>query len=141
MEVTMLEEFKKFAMRGNVVDLAVGVIIGAAFGKIVDSLVKDLVMPPIGLLLGRVDFANLFLLLKDGVPAGPYLTVEAAQKSGAVTLNYGIFINACISFAIVAFAVFLLIRTINRLQRAPEEAPPTPEEVVLLREIRDSLRK
>jgi large conductance mechanosensitive channel len=141
MEVTMLEEFKKFAMRGNVVDLAVGVIIGAAFGKIVDSLVKDLVMPPIGLLLGRVDFANLFLLLKDGVPAGPYLTVEAAQKSGAVTLNYGIFINACISFAIVAFAVFLLIRTINRLQRAPDEAPPTPEEVVLLREIRDSLRK
>jgi large conductance mechanosensitive channel len=138
----MLEEFKKFAMRGNVVDLAVGVIIGAAFGKIVDSLVKDLVMPPIGLLLGRVDFANLFLLLKDGVPAGPYLTVEAAQKAGAVTLNYGIFINACISFAIVAFAVFLLIRTINRLQRAaPEEAPPTPEEVVLLREIRDSLRK
>ena len=138
----MLEEFKKFAMRGNVVDLAVGVIIGAAFGKIVDSLVKDLVMPPIGLLLGRVDFANLFLLLKDGVPAGPYLTVEAAQKAGAVTLNYGIFINACISFAIVAFAVFLLIRTINRLQRAaPEEAPPTPEEVVLLREIRDSLKK
>src|SRR3954471_3661809 len=120
-EVTMIEEFKKFVMRGNVVDLAVGVIIGAAFGKIVDSLVKDLVMPPIGLLLGRVDFANLFLLLKDGVPAGPYLTVEAAQKSGAVTLNYGIFINACISFAIVAFAVFLLIRTINRLQRAPEE--------------------
>ena len=137
----MLEEFKKFAMRGNVVDLAVGVIIGAAFGKIVDSLVKDLIMPPIGLLLGRVDFANLFLLLKDGVPAGPYLTVEAAQKAGAVTLNYGIFINACITFAIVAFAVFLLIRTMNRLQRAPEEAPPTPEEVVLLREIRDSLRK
>ena len=138
----MLEEFKKFVMRGNVVDLAIGVIIGAAFGKIVDSLVKDLIMPPIGLLLGRVDFANLFLLLKDGMPAGPYLTVEAAQKAGAVTLNYGIFINACISFAIVAFAVFLLIRTINRMQRAaPEVAPPTPEEVVLLREIRDSLRK
>jgi large conductance mechanosensitive channel len=129
-------------MRGSVVDLAIGVIIGAAFGKIIDSLVKDLIMPPIGLLLGRVDFANLFVLLKDGMPAGPYLTVEAAQKAGAVTLNYGIFINACISFLIVAFAVFLLIRTINRLQEsAPAEAPPTPEEVVLLREIRDSLKK
>ena len=138
----MFEEFKKFAMRGSVVDLAIGVIIGAAFGKIIDSLVKDLIMPPIGLLLGRVDFANLFVLLKDGMPAGPYLTVEAAQKAGAVTLNYGIFINACISFLIVAFAVFLLIRTINRLQEsAPAEAPPTPEEVVLLREIRDSLKK
>ena len=138
----MLEEFKKFVMRGNVVDLAVGVIIGAAFGKIVDSLVKDLVMPPIGLLLGRVDFTNLFLLLKDGVPAGPYLTVEAAQKAGAVTLNYGIFINTCIGFLIVAFAVFLLIRMINRMQAAESAAaPPTPEEVVLLREIRDSLKK
>jgi large conductance mechanosensitive channel len=138
----MLREFKTFAMRGNVVDLAVGVIIGAAFGKIIDSLVKDLIMPPIGLLLGRVDFANLFLLLKDGVPAGPYLTVEAAQKAGAVTLNYGIFINTCIGFLIVAFAVFLLMRTINRMQAsAPADAPATPEEVVLLREIRDSLRK
>ena len=135
----MLEEFKKFAMRGNVVDLAVGVIIGAAFGKIVDSLVKDLIMPPIGLLLGKVDFANLFWVLKDGAPPGPYLTVEAAQKAGAVTLNYGVFINTCIGFVIVAFAVFLLIRAINRLQTA--EAPPTAEEVLLLREIRDSLKK
>ena len=138
----MLEEFKKFAMRGNVVDLAVGVIIGAAFGKIVDSLVKDLIMPPIGLLLGRVDFANLFLVMKDGMPAGPYLTLEAAQKAGAVTFNYGTFINTCISFLIVAFAVFLLIRTINRLQAAqPVEPAATPEEIVLLREIRDSVRK
>jgi large conductance mechanosensitive channel len=141
MELAMLEEFKKFALRGNVVDLAVGVIIGAAFGKIVDSLVKDLIMPPIGLLLGRVDFTNLFLLLKDGVPAGPYLTVESAQKAGAVTFNYGIFINICISFLIVAFAVFLLIRMINRMQAAEPAAAVTPEEVVLLREIRDSLKK
>ena len=135
----MLEEFKKFVMRGNVVDLAVGVIIGAAFGKIVDSLVKDLIMPPIGLLLGRVDFTNLFLVLKDGVPASPYLTVEAAQKAGAVTVNYGVFINTCIGFLIVAFAIFLLIRMINRMQAS--DPPPTPEEVVLLREIRDSLKK
>jgi len=138
----MLEEFKKFAMRGSVVDLAIGVIIGAAFGKIVDSLVKDLIMPPVGLLLGKVDFANLFWVLRDGAPPGPYLTVEAAQKAGAVTLNYGIFINTCIGFVIVAFAVFLLIRAINRLQAAETaEPPPTAEEVLLLREIRDSLKK
>ena len=138
----MLEEFKKFAMRGHVVDLAVGVIIGAAFGKIVDSLVKDLIMPPVGLLLGKVDFANLFWVLGDGAPPGPYLTVEAAQKAGAVTLNYGVFINTCIGFVIVAFAVFLLIRAINRLQAAETaEPPPTAEEVLLLREIRDSLKK
>jgi len=138
----MLEEFKKFAMRGSVVDLAVGVIIGAAFGKIVDSLVKDLIMPPVGLLLGKVDFANLFWVLRDGAPPGPYLTVEAAQKAGAVTLNYGVFINTCIGFVIVAFAVFLLIRAINRLQAAETaEPPPTAEEVLLLREIRDSLKK
>ena len=138
----MLEEFKKFAMRGNVVDLAVGVIIGAAFGKIVDSMVKDLIMPPVGLLLGKVDFANLFWVLRDGAPPGPYLTVEAAQKAGAVTLNYGVFINTCIGFVIVAFAVFLLIRAINRLQAAESaEPPPTAEEVLLLREIRDSLKK
>jgi len=138
----MLEEFKKFAMRGSVVDLAIGVIIGGAFGKIVDSLVKDLIMPPVGLLLGKVDFANLFWVLRDGAPPGPYLTVEAAQKAGAVTLNYGIFINTCIGFVIVAFAVFLLIRTINRMQAAETaEPPPTAEEVLLLREIRDSLKR
>ncbi|MCE9641380.1 MAG: large conductance mechanosensitive channel protein MscL [Betaproteobacteria bacterium] len=139
----MLDEFKKFAMRGNVVDMAVGVIIGAAFGKIVDSLVKDLIMPPIGLLLGKVDFTNQFFVLKDGATAGPYLSVEAAQKAGAVTFNYGLFINTCIGFVIVAFAVFLLIRAINRLQKeAPPAAPPaTPEDIVLLREIRDALRK
>ena len=141
----MFKEFKEFAMRGNVVDMAVGIIIGAAFGKIVDSLVKDLIMPPIGLLMGKVDFANLFVVLKEGAAAGPYLSVEAAQKAGAVTFNYGLFINTCITFLIVAFAVFLLIRAINKLKRAeeqkPVDPPPTPEEVVLLREIRDALKK
>ena len=139
----MLKEFREFAVRGNVVDMAVGIIIGAAFGKIVDSLVKDLIMPPIGLALGKVDFANLFLVMKHGAVPGPYPTVDAAQKAGAVTFNYGVFINTCISFVIVAFAVFLLVRAINRLKREEEQkpAPPTPEEVVLLREIRDSLKK
>lgn len=141
----MLEEFKKFAMRGNVVDLAVGVIIGAAFGKIVDSLVKDVIMPPIGLMLGKVDFANLFLVMREGAQAGPYATVEAAAKAGAVTLNYGTFFNTLISFIIVAWAVFLMIQAMNRLQKKQDEAPAapaaTPEDVLLLREIRDSLRK
>ena len=139
----MLEEFKKFAVRGSVVDMAVGIIIGAAFVKIVDSLVKDLIMPPVGLLLGKVDFSNLFLVLKQGAIAGPYLSLEAAQKAGAVTVNYGVFINTAISFVIVAFAVFLLIRAINRLKanEPPAEPPATPEEVMLLREIRDALKK
>ena len=139
----MLEEFKKFAMRGNVVDLAVGVIIGAAFGKIVDSLVKDVIMPPIGLLLGKVDFSNLFLVMRDGTQAGPYATIDAAAKAGAVTLNFGIFINTLISFVIVAWAVFLVIKAMNRLQKkeeAPAAAPPA-EDILLLREIRDSLKR
>ena len=141
----MLKEFKEFAVKGNVVDMAVGIIIGAAFGKIVDSLVKDVIMPPIGLLLGKVDFSNLFVVLKAGAQAGPYLSVDAAQKAGAVTFNYGLFINTTISFVIVAFAVFLLVRAINRLKREEEQKPaapaPTPEEIVLLREIRDTLKK
>ncbi len=142
----MLREFKEFAMRGNVVDMAVGIIIGAAFGKIVDSLVKDVIMPPIGLLLGNVDFSNLFLLLKNGTAGGPYPTVDVAQKAGAVTLNYGVFINNIITFVIVAFAVFLLVKSINRLRRPPEKKeeappPPPPEEVVLLRQIRDTLQQ
>ncbi len=140
----MLKEFKEFAMRGNVVDMAAGIIIGAAFGKIVESLVRDVIMPPIGLLLGKVDFSNLFIVMREGTAAGPYLTVDAAQKAGAVTFNYGMFINTCISFVIVAFAVFLLIRAINRLKRAEETpaAPPAPaEDIVLLREIRDALKK
>ena len=141
----MLKEFREFAMRGNVVDMAVGIIIGAAFGKIVDSLVKDLIMPPIGLLLGKVDFSNLFFVLRDGPTPPPYLSIDAAQKAGAVTFNYGLFINTLISFLIVAFAVFLLIRAINKLKRKEEEKPAAPasppEEVVLLREIRDALKK
>jgi large conductance mechanosensitive channel len=138
----MLKEFKEFAVRGNVVDMAVGIVIGAAFGKIVDSLVKDVIMPPIGLLLGKVDFANLFVVLREGTAAGPYLSVEAAQKAGAVTFNYGVFFNTVISFVIVAFAVFLLIRAINRLKAQEEKKPAaTPEEIVLLREIRDKLKR
>jgi large conductance mechanosensitive channel len=139
----MLKEFREFAVKGNVVDMAVGIIIGAAFGKIVDSLVKDLIMPPIGLVLGKVDFTNMFMVLKQGAAPGPYPTVEVAQKAGAVTLNYGVFINNIVSFVIVAFAVFLLVRAINRLRRKQEEqakeAPPPPEDVQLLREIRDAL--
>ena len=139
----MFKEFREFAVKGNVVDMAVGIIIGAAFGKIVDSLVKDLIMPPIGLALGKVDFANLFVVLKAGAQTGPYLSVEAAQKAGAVTFNYGLFINAIIAFMIVAFAVFLLIRGINRLKREEQAKPSAApaEEIVLLREIRDSLKK
>ena len=120
----MLKEFKEFVMRGNVVDMAVGIIIGAAFGTIIKSLVNDVIMPPIGLLLGNVDFANLFILLKAGSPAGPYALLADAQAAGAVTINYGVFVNAVVSFLIVAFVVFLLIRTINRMKRE-EEAPPT----------------
>ena len=120
----MLKEFKEFAMRGNVVDMAVGIIIGAAFGRIVSSLVADIVMPPIGLLLGNIDFANLFIVLKEGAKAvGPYASLSAAKAAGAVTINYGLFINTVITFLIVAFAVFLLVRNINRLKRE-EEAPP-----------------
>ena len=141
----MFKEFREFAVKGNVVDMAVGIIIGAAFGRIVDSLVKDVIMPPIGLALGQVDFSDLFVTLKDGNPAGPYLTVAAAQDAGAVTINYGLFVNNIISFLIVAFAVFLLVRAINRLRRQQEAAPaPAPlpkEEVVLLTEIRDALRR
>ena len=123
----MLKEFKEFAMRGNVVDMAVGIIIGGAFGTIVKSLVSDVLMPPIGLLLGNVNFSNMFLTLKGGDVAGPYATPEAAADAGAVTVNYGMFIDNIISFLIVAFAVFMLIRSINRLKKKEEEAPPPPD--------------
>lgn len=113
----LLREFKKFTMRGNAIDLAVGVIIGAAFGKIVDSLVQDLLMPPLGLLIGKVDLANFFVVLRDGSVASPYASLAAAQQAGAVTMNVGMFVNALISFVIVAFAVFVLIKTINELQQ------------------------
>ena len=121
----MMKEFKEFAMRGNVVDMAVGIIIGAAFGTIVKSLVSDVIMPPIGLLLGNVDFANLFVVLKEGATAGPYAALADAQAAGAVTLNFGVFINTIISFIIVAFAVFLVIRSINQMKKK-EEAPAEP---------------
>jgi len=123
----MLKEFKEFVMRGNVVDLAVGVIIGGAFGSIVSSLVADIIMPPIGLLLGNVDFSNLFILLKAGAEAaGPYATLADAQAAGAVTMNVGIFLNAVISFLIVALAVFMVVKAVNRMQKEEEEAPAAP---------------
>jgi large conductance mechanosensitive channel len=122
----MLKEFKEFAMRGNVVDMAVGIIIGAAFGTIVNSLVSDVIMPPIGLLLGRVDFANLFIVLRRGTVGGPYSSLAQARAAGAVTINYGVFINAVTSFIIVAFAVFLLVRSINRLKRQETPVPVAP---------------
>jgi large conductance mechanosensitive channel len=124
--VSMVKEFKEFAVKGNVVDMAVGIIIGGAFGTIVKSLVSDVIMPPIGMLLGDVDFSELFLVLKEGAAAGPYVTLAEAQKAGAVTMNYGLFVNSVISFLIVAFAVFMLIRSINKLKRKEEEAPVEP---------------
>ena len=123
----MLKEFKEFAMKGNVLDMAVGIIIGAAFGLIVTSLVNDVIMPPIGLLLGNVDFSNIFAVLKEGKTAGPYASVAAAKAAGAVTMNVGLFINTIINFLIVAFAIFLLIRSINRFKRQ-EEATPTSKD-------------
>jgi large conductance mechanosensitive channel len=133
----MFKEFREFAVRGNVIDMAVGIIIGAAFGTIVKSLVSDVIMPPIGLLLGNVDFTNFFITLSG--PAQP--TLEAAKKAGAVTLNYGAFINTVISFIIVAFCVFLLVKQMNRLKKKEEEKPAEPpKQEVLLEEIRDLLK-
>jgi len=133
----MFEEFKKFAMRGNVIDLAVGVVIGAAFTGIVTSMVNDIIMPPIGLALGGVDFANFFFVIKGT----PQETLAAAKAAKDVTINYGLFINAVINFLIVAAALFMLLRQINKLAPPPPVAPATPEDVLLLREIRDSLKK
>jgi large conductance mechanosensitive channel len=121
----MFKEFKDFAMRGNVVDMAVGIVIGAAFGKIVTSVVSDILMPPVGLLLGGVDFSNLYVVLKEGGKAGPYLALADAQAAGAVTLNYGLFVNQLISFTIVAFALFMVVKGMNSLKR---EAPAAPAE-------------
>jgi large conductance mechanosensitive channel len=136
----MFQEFKKFAMRGNVIDLAVGVVIGAAFGAIVASLVKDIIMPPVGWAMGGIDFSNFFITLKGPAAA----SLAEAQKAGAVTINYGVFINTLINFIVIALALFALIRGINRLQTQPLPAdatpPPPPEDVVLLREIRDLLK-
>jgi large conductance mechanosensitive channel len=127
----MFKEFKEFAMRGNVVDMAVGIIIGASFGGIISSLVADVIMPPIGLVLGNVDFANLFITLKEGAKvAGPYASLAAAKTAGAVTVNVGLFINTVISFLIVAFAMFLVIRGMNKMKKeapAPPAAPTTKD--------------
>ena len=121
----MLSEFKEFAVKGNVVDLAVGLIIGAEFGKIVNSLVADVIMPPIGLLIGNVDFKNLFLTLKEGATVpGPYATLVDAQKAGAVTMNIGLFVTTLITFSIVAFAVFMLVRAMNKL-KGPQPVKPS----------------
>jgi len=121
----MFKEFREFAMRGNLVDMAVGIVIGIAFGAVAKSLVSDVIMPPVGLALGNVDFANLFAVLKAGAMAGPYPSLAAAQEAGAVTINYGVLINTIINFLIVAFAMFLIIRGVNKAKRA-EEAPAAP---------------
>ena len=137
----MLKEFREFAVKGNAMDLAVGIIIGAAFGKIVSSLVADVIMPPIGLALGGVDFSNLFITLRGE----SYPTLAAAKAAGAATLNYGIFLQALVDFVIIAFAVFLIVKGLNNLQRQappkPAEPPAPPAEVVLLGEIRDLLKR
>src|SRR5262245_33703801 len=139
----MLKEFKEFAMKGNVLDMAVGIIIGAAFGAIITSLVADLLMRPIGLAMGGMDFSNMFATLRDGAKAaGPYASLAEAKAAGAVTLNYGVFVNAVVNFLIVAFSVFLLVKGVNSMRRAQAAAPPpgrTPDQG-LLGEIRDLLK-
>lgn len=139
----MMQEFREFAVKGNVIDLAVGVIIGAAFGKIVDSVVGDLIMPVIGSVVGKLDFSNLFILL-GSVPAGTGSSLDALKKAGVPVFAYGNFITVAVNFAILAFIIFLMIRQVNRLKRKNEAAPAAPaapaEDIVLLREIRDSLK-
>lgn len=143
--MSFMQEFKEFAVKGNVIDMAVGIIIGGAFGTIATTLVSEVIMPPIGILLGGVDLSNLFLTLKDGATAGPYASLAAAKDAGAVTMNIGTFLNSVISFLIVAMVVFILIKQINKLKReepTKEEAPAEPaEDILLLREIRDNLQK
>ena len=141
----MMQEFREFAVKGNVIDLAVGVIIGGAFGKIVDSVVGDLIMPVVGLVFGKLDFSSLFVVLGQ-VPAGTAMTLDAMKKAGVPVFAYGSFITVAVNFAILAFIIFMMVEQINRLKRsappAPApEAPPPPEDVLLLREIRDSLKK
>ena len=143
--MTIIKEFKEFAIKGNVIDLAVGVIIGGAFGKIVDSVVADLIMPVVGLVFGKLDFSNLFLVLGN-VPAGTAMTLDALRKAGAPVFAYGNFLTVAVNFIILAFIIFMMIKQINRLKReAPAPAPaapaPEPEDIVLLREIRDSLKR
>ncbi|MEO7392448.1 MAG: large conductance mechanosensitive channel protein MscL [Ramlibacter sp.] len=140
--MAMMQEFREFAIKGNVVDLAVGVIIGAAFGKIVDSIVGDLIMPIVSALFGKLDFSSLFVVLGQ-VPAGTAMTLDAMKKAGVPVLAYGNFITVAVNFLILAFIIFLMVRQINRLRREAAPAAPAPpsEDVVLLREIRDSLRR
>lgn len=140
----MLKEFRDFALKGNVVDMAVGIVIGAAFGAIVNSLVGDIIMPIVGLVTGGVDFSERFVVLKEGAPAAPYATVAAAKAAGAVTLNFGVFINLILNFVIVAFALFMVIKAMNTARRQKEAAPAPPaptKEEVLLTEIRDLLQR
>jgi large conductance mechanosensitive channel len=140
----MIQEFKAFAIKGNVMDLAVGVIIGAAFGKIVDSVVADLIMPVVGTIFGKLDFSSLFIVLGTP-PAGTALTLDALKKAAVPVFAYGNFITVAVNFAILAFIIFLMVKQVNRLKKAEPEAAPaalvTPEDIVLLREIRDSLKK
>ncbi len=140
----MLQEFKEFAIKGNAMDLAVGVIIGAAFGKIVDSIVKDLIMPLAGLVFGKLDFSNLFVVLGK-VPPDTTMTLDALKTAGVPVFAYGSFITVAVNFVILAFIIFMMVRQINRFKRAesaaPEVAPATPEDIALLREIRDSLKR
>lgn len=142
--MSFTSEFKEFAVKGNVVDLAVGVIIGGAFGKIVDSVVGDLIMPVVGKLFGSLNFSDMFIALKD-VPAGTAMTLDAVKKAGIPVFAYGNFLTVALNFLILAFIIFLMVKQINRLKKdappAPAAPPPTPEDIVLLREIRDSLKK
>jgi large conductance mechanosensitive channel len=138
----MLNEFKKFAMRGNVVDMAVGIIIGVAFGAIVSGFVDQIMMPLIGMVTGGTDFSNMFVLLREGVPPGPYRSLAAAKEAGAVVIGYGVFINAVVNFVIVAFALFLLVKAMNSMKTAEAPAPAAPtREEMLLTEIRDLLAR
>jgi len=134
----MLEEFKQFVLGGNMVDMAVGIVIGAAFGTIVGSLVEDILLPPIGLLLGGVDFSSIFTVLKDGATAAPYASLEAAKSAGAITINWGNFLNTIISFLIVAASIFAVIKLLNKIRSGQEEIPEPS--VALLGEIRDLLK-
>lgn len=139
----MLQEFKEFIVKGNAFDLAVGVIIGGAFGAMAGSFVSDVMMPPIGLVTGGTDFSNLFLTLKEGASPGPYASLAAAKAAGAVTLNLGVFLNTVVNLVIVGFVLFLMVRAINAARTPPPAPPPAgpPEDVLLLREIRDALKK
>jgi large conductance mechanosensitive channel len=141
----MFQEFKEFIVKGNAFDLAVGVIIGGAFGALAGSFVSDIMMPPLGLVMGGADFSNVFATLKEGVTPGPYASLAAAKAAGAVTLNVGLFLNTLVNLVLVGLALFLMVRAINVARRSAPEAPaapaPTPEDVLLLREIRDALKR